>query len=297
MNNQEISIQTILYNHDIESIDRWLETVCNSIDTANKSHSKQYLFSIYMGDCSSTELITNTDIERIKNSYPQLDNFEYVFFDGNLGSAKGHNTLSKRSQSQFLMTVNPDTVMAPNCLAELISLMEDENTGIGEAIQIPLEHPKDFDIETGETGWASTCCAIIRRTVFDRVGGFDDEHFFLHCDDVDFSWAVRLANFKVRINPKAIIFHEHGFDEENQYVSTAAERRYSAIGALMLFAKYGRKDLLDLAIDHFEEHADDYQLVLQDWKSHELAGTIPEKVPNAESVAEFIDGGYAVHRW
>ncbi len=297
MNNQEISIQTILYNHEIESIDRWLETVYNSITNITEILPNGYTFSIYIGDCSNKELLTDSDIESFRKAYPLLKNFEYVFFNGNLGSAKGHNTLSKLSKSDFLMTVNPDTVMAPNCLSELVKLMQDNSTGMGEAIQIPLEHPKEFDIETGETCWASTCCAIIRRSVFNLVGGFDDIHFFLHCDDVDFSWQVRLAGYKVRLNPKALIFHEHGFDNDNKYVSTSAERRFSAIGALMLFAKYSRNDLLELALNHFHENEADYELVLKDWSEHEAAGTIPTPIPNAESVAEFIDGAYAVHRW
>ena len=219
------------------------------------------------------------------------------FFNDNLGSAKGHNTLAMSSNSEYLMTVNPDTVMAPSCIKELLDIMADEQTVIAEANQIPLEHPKEFDILNGETSWASTCCALIRRKAYDEVSGFDDKHFFLHCDDVDFSWQVRLAGYRVRLNPKALIFHEHGFDEDNKYVSTSAERRYSAIGALMLFAKYGRKDLLDSTLEHFNENKNDYGQVLADWNTHVENNTVPEPIENADIVAELVDGAYVMHKW
>ncbi len=296
MNNQETSIQTILYNHDIESIYRWLDTVCNSIDNAIEVHPG-LSFSIFLGDCSKSSLLTEDKLKDIRLQFPKIKKIEYLYFNDNLGSAKGHNTLAALSNSEYLMTVNPDTVMAPNCILELFKLMEDNKTAIAEANQIPLEHPKEYDLNTGDTSWASTCCALIRREAFNAVSGFDDKHFFLHCDDVDFSWSVRLSGYRVRLNPKAIIFHNHGFDDENQYISTSAERRFSAIGALMLYAKYDRSDLLELTLDHFKENRLDYNQVLQDWVDHVDAGTIPSPIPNANVVAEFINGAYANHRW
>ena len=42
----------------------------------------------------------------------------------------------------------------------------------------------------------------------DLVGGFDAHFFPMYCDDVDISWRLRLAGWKVRHAPRAAIFHD-----------------------------------------------------------------------------------------
>lgn len=296
MENTEIAIQSLLFNHDFNNVDSWMSSVNSSVKIL-KLNNENVVVNVYIGDCSATPCLSDLEVQSFRDNYRELDMIAFHFFDENMGSAKGHTTLSKESNSKYLMTINPDTVLSPSCLNEQFKLMGDENTGISEAVQIPLEHPKTFDLETGETSWASTCCALIRREAFNKVGGFDFLHFFLHCDDVDFSWMVRLAGYKVRVAPKAIIFHDHGFDDDNKYIATAPEIRFSAIGALMLFAKWNRPDILKETLSHFREHPDIYAQVLQDWDIHKKNGTLPEPISNAISVAEFIDGAFATHRW
>ncbi len=134
--------------------------------------------------------------------------FSYQFFGENLGSAKGHNELAKDASADFLLILNPDIVVSPRFLQHLVSSFKDESTGIAEGKQIPIEHPKDYDIRTGETSWASTACAMTPTHLFHKLGGFDSETFFLYCDDVDYSWRVREAGFKVIFVPAAVVFHD-----------------------------------------------------------------------------------------
>lgn len=47
-----------------------------------------------------------------------------------------------------------------------------------------------------------------RRTVFDAVGGFDE--FFEYGSDVDFSWRVIAAGYRVRSAPDAVVVHDWG---------------------------------------------------------------------------------------
>lgn len=291
-----ISIQTIVFSHKFFEIERWCDSINNAVRVLKKSYPTINA-SVTMGDCSPLACLDENEVERIRKLANHLESFHYSFFDSNLGSAAGHNRLASENVSEYIMTVNPDTVMAPTCLTELFSLMEDPDTGIAEAIQMPLEHPKEFDLQTGDTSWASTCCALIRRRAFIDVNGFDSSHFFLHCDDVDFSWMVRRIGYRVRVAPRAIIFHHHGFGEDNAYIATDAEIRFSAIGSLMLFAKWGRRDLLDSSLAHFHEHPDIYDVVLRDWETHENNNTIPDVIDNADSVAQFIEGAFALHRW
>jgi GT2 family glycosyltransferase len=129
---------------------------------------------------------------------------DYVAFRRNLGHGAAQNVLAERAAGSdrtrgdrdVLVLVNPDTYLSPDCLATLVGVLDDDSVGIAEARQIPLEHPKSFDPVTGDTPWASGCLMALRASVFEALGGFEPA-FFLHGDDVDLSWRVRLAGLRV----------------------------------------------------------------------------------------------------
>lgn len=130
---------------------------------------------------------------------------------GNLGFAKGQNIIMESafsSGTDLYIAVNPDGVFHPDCLKALIqSSIASEHSALIEALQFPEEHPKTYDINTFDTEWGVGACLLIPKTVYDVIGGFDEE-FFLYCDDVDLSWRARLAGFSVKTNPRALFFHD-----------------------------------------------------------------------------------------
>jgi GT2 family glycosyltransferase len=54
--------------------------------------------------------------------------------------------------------------------------------------------------------FASGCCEMIKKEVFEKIGLFD-ERFFLYYEDNDLSQKARLKNFKIYFQPKAIMWH------------------------------------------------------------------------------------------
>lgn len=57
--------------------------------------------------------------------------------------------------------------------------------------------------------WVSGACLLVRRDVFDRVGGFD-ERFFLYWEDADLCRRIRSAGFATRYCPAARVEHTVG---------------------------------------------------------------------------------------
>jgi GT2 family glycosyltransferase len=57
--------------------------------------------------------------------------------------------------------------------------------------------------------WLSGACMLVRRSVFEELGGFDDG-FFLYCEDMDLCRRVRAAGYEVRYEPGAVARHEGG---------------------------------------------------------------------------------------
>ncbi|MFM8921758.1 MAG: glycosyltransferase family 2 protein [Candidatus Nanopelagicaceae bacterium] len=63
----------------------------------------------------------------------------------------------------------------------------------------------------------STAGALIRRSVFEELGGFD-EKLDLFRDDVDFGWRIHAAGQTVLVNTDAVIFHAQAAASERRSV-------------------------------------------------------------------------------
>lgn len=49
---------------------------------------------------------------------------------------------------------------------------------------------------------------FIRASVFDELGGFDDNYFMFY-DDVDLGWRLNLLGYRFRFQPRSLAFHKH----------------------------------------------------------------------------------------
>jgi GT2 family glycosyltransferase len=226
-----------------------------------------------------------------------LADVTYEFFGRNLGSSGGANRLASRHSGDLLMILNPDTYPSPTALTELVKVSDGPDVGIVEARQIPLEHPKAYSLRHGDTSWASGCCMLIRREVFDELGGFDEANFLLHCDDVDFSWRARAAGYRVVFAPFASVFHDKRPRPDAAWPAPDVELYHAALGRLMLATRWNRPDIVQETISAIQASGPSVQReAIAEYRARQQAGRIPSPVEDA-SVAEFVDGEYAVHRF
>lgn len=49
---------------------------------------------------------------------------------------------------------------------------------------------------------------LVRRDVYDALGGFDDD-FFMFYEDVDFGWRLNLRGWRYRYEPTSVAYHRH----------------------------------------------------------------------------------------
>ncbi len=130
---------------------------------------------------------------------------------GNIGFGAAANILMEKAFGQWgvdgFLCANPDGVFHYQTIQQLYQFEREYPPSLVEAIQFPHEHPKVYDPLTLETPWASACCLYIPRSIYESVGGFD-ENFFMYVEDVDYSWRARLKGFGVKICPSALFAHE-----------------------------------------------------------------------------------------
>jgi hypothetical protein len=294
-----IHVQSILYRTSLGDIWRFMRGLSATIKHA-RSLGVVSTVGINLGDCSPEKVLGEADLAELRSLLEPIGDIvlEYSFFNENRMTAYGHNSLAANATADFLMIVNPDTYAAPDMLAKLIGAMSDPVVGMAEARQIPIEHPKDYDVATGETCWASTCCVLVRRSVFEFLGGFDQKNFPLYCDDVDFSWRVRLNYSKVVFVPDASVFHDKHLAGSGTVVASEVEQYYGAFARLMLARRYDRPDIEQETTDFIEDHGNDaLKRGLREFELRVASGDAPEKLPRASHVAEFVGGEYALHRY
>ena len=158
----------------------------------------------------------------------------------NNGFARGMNLLSQQGSGDYIFILNPDTRLDPGCLERLVARAEsDPRIAICEAQQAPMEHPKTFDPETGETTWCSGAAALIRRRAFEEVGRFDEKLFFMYCEDVDLSWKLWLRDWKCVYVPESLVHHYTGAVSSDR--RRTQENYFSFRNTLFLYHRFRKR--------------------------------------------------------
>ncbi len=158
----------------------------------------------------------------------------------NLGFAKAHNKIATIAKGEVLCLLNPDVYAPSENFTSLCDGFTNSEVGImapqimtpsgsvqpwsfGNEIT-PLEilrtniiknthHDKPTRKEMVD--WVTGAAFMIRKEVFEKIGGFD-EKFFLYYEDVDLCRRVRQNGYTVEINPEVKITHEKGQSSSDQ---------------------------------------------------------------------------------
>lgn len=293
-----LDIQLVLYATPLATLWRALHAITGAVAHARDS-GRINGATVHLGDGHPTTALTADDIEDLDRAAHQAAlALSYTRFDANLGSAGGSNRLADCGGSPLLLVLNPDTYVAPTLLAEMLTVFDDPDVALADAKQLPLEHPKHYDLRRGDTAWASGSCMMVRRSVFESIGGFDTDHFFLYCDDVDLSWRARLAGHRVVHVPSALVFHDKRITADATVEPADSEDFFGLLGRLMLAHRYDRGDVLTETIASVKASGNPAQLdALREYRRRAAHGRVPDPLPGASEVAEFVGGNYSTHRF
>lgn len=172
---------------------------------------------------------TDGSIEFVAKHYP---NIHRVAHATNTGFAGGVNSGIKVASGKYIALLNNDAIAHPSWLTELVKAMDvadiagakmlyysdhHEIDTTGDFIsKWGLAYPRgrnqtDSDKYSGYPAIFSACggACIIKRSVLDEVGLFDED-FFAYYEDTDMGFRARLAGYKVVLAPKAEVYHHVG---------------------------------------------------------------------------------------
>ncbi|MBW4029548.1 MAG: glycosyltransferase [Acidobacteria bacterium] len=294
-----VRIQSVLYASEPSHLDRYVRTLGQMVRTLTSSRPDVRV-EVALADNSPSALFTPEQVEELQSTLgvAGVAGLSYTHLPENLGHGGAHNRLYRdAAAADAVLILNPDTCPSPTLLVDLLAALRD-TVGIVEARQLPLEHQKDYDHLTGDTSWASGACALMRREVFEATGGFDDDAFFLYCDDVDLSWRARLAGFRVIYEPRATCFHDKQLSAEAKERPSDIEVLHSGLAGLLLATKYSRPDLVENQLEHFvHSPLPVHARIVEDFTRRRREGRLPAPLDPLNRVADFSTYAYAPLRF
>ena len=288
-----IQIQTIIYNTKKESIIRSIESIENSLNNYLKNNACH--ITISYGDASEHRTFSQKELNDITIKYKNL-NIQYTYFGFNSGTSKGHNILGSLCKSNYILIINPDIVFEANLLENFVNTFNDKSVGIVEAKQLPIEHPKEYDIYTGETDWASGACLMIPYSIWREVDGFD-ENLFLYCDDVDLSWRVRTKGYKIKYNPYACVFHSKFLLNDCNLNITNSEQYYSIEAYLIMLYKWSNNYKLDKLLRKYKNSSGIEKKAYTNFIEKKSKGKLKSCYDPEHKISYFNSGYFTKHRF
>lgn len=244
---------------------------------AQVDYDKKSLHLYFTDNCSTDDTVEV--LQFYKKQYKGVFGaFEIACSQVNEGFGKASNHSARMGKSEYVFFYNTDTEIHPNAFSEMEKaiLKADDKVAAFEMRQFPYEHPKYYDPVTLKTDWASGAAVIVKRSIFELTGGFD-ESIFMYCEDVDFSWRIRAAGYDIQYVPTAITQHYTADDITEMKTSQIAGQ---LSGERVLRLKFGTKQ----QVKNWKEYRELFERFMQkDPKSRELAAKLLERVKKNEA--------------
>jgi len=253
------SISVIIMNYNGAP---WLERCLDSI-------RRQTLFDeieVIVGDNASPDQSGRLAAE-ITRDWPHT---RVLQFDTNLGYSGGHNCAAKQAGGDFLLFLNNDTWLEPDCLEHLLQDMK--TAGAMAATPLVMDYVSDRMQSVGESGFdifglacgpiiwshrreifiATGPALIVERNLFETLGGFDGE-FFMYAEEYDLCWRVWSSGYKVILALSARAHHRgapdvnpRGSQEVLEIRTSDTKRFYANRNNLLVLLKNSQHLLLAL---------------------------------------------------
>lgn len=252
--NPEVSIVIPVYNqfdytyHCLESI------LKNSGDCS---------YEIIIGNDCSTDLTLR--IEEIVSGIRVINN------EKNLRFLLNCNNAAESARGEYILFLNNDTQVQKDWLSPLVSLMkQDTTTGmVGSKLLYAdgylqeaggilwkdasawnygnRQNPQDSEFNyVREVDYISGAAIMIRKNLWEEIGGFDTRYVPAYCEDSDLAFEVRKHGYKVVFQPKSVVVHFEGISNGTDL--DTGQKKYQIDNQVKFYEKW--KDVLEA--EHYE---------------------------------------------
>ena len=191
--------------------------------------------TIYVVDNASTD----SSIEVLKTKFPSVN---IIQNDGNYGFAKGYNMALQQVEEDYYALVNSDVEVTEGWLSPILTVFDKElNVSIIQPKILDYKNKEYFEYAGAAGGfidqygypycrgrifetiekdngqyddaieifWVSGACFFIRKEVYRKLNGFDDD-FFAHQEEIDLCWRAFNLGYKAKYISLSVVYHVGG---------------------------------------------------------------------------------------
>jgi GT2 family glycosyltransferase len=169
-------------------------------------------------------------VDFVQRSFPAV---RVIALERNTGFAAGNNAGAQAARGHYVAFLNNDAAPQPGWLSALRNALDsDPQVGLAASCIVFMHDPSVIDsagdgltrwggafkrghgrsvlealaLDAGEVFGACGAACLVRREVFDELGGFDDAFFAVY-EDVDLSYRVQLHGYRCMYVPEAVVHH------------------------------------------------------------------------------------------
>lgn len=171
---------------------------------------------------------TDGSAELIADQYPQC---QFIPFQENTGFCVAVNEGIRRANTEYVILLNNDTEVDKHFVENLYNAINQKPDAFSISSKMLSLHQPELIDDAGDLysalGWAyalgkgknkatynkptkifAACAgaAIYRKSVFDQIGYFDENHF-AYLEDIDIAYRARIHGYHNYYEPTAIVYH------------------------------------------------------------------------------------------
>jgi GT2 family glycosyltransferase len=180
-------------------------------------------------------VVDDASVPEVPRQLAAIPGITYLRNGENLGFLRTCNRAALLSNADYVVFLNNDTLVRPGWLDALAAVAEhDPRVG---AVGAKLVYPDGTLQEAGgliwrdASGWnygrggrpddpayqyvrdadyCSGAALLVRRSLFNQLGGFDERYAPAYFEDSDLCFAVRRAGYRVVYQPRSVVVHLEG---------------------------------------------------------------------------------------
>lgn len=210
-----------------------------------RAYLEQFMPSVMATDYPNFHVLvvdngsTDDSLDFLRAHYPQV---ELLPLDKNHGFTTGNNLALPHVKTPYYVLLNNDVEVDPGWLTPMVQLMDRDAKvaavqpkllsfqdptmfeyagaagGFIDVLAYPFSRGRLFETNEPDTGqyeteaeifWTTGACMLVRKSVTDQIGLFEDR-FFAHMEEIDFCWRAQNFGHKVMYTPHAKAWHLGG---------------------------------------------------------------------------------------
>jgi O-antigen biosynthesis protein len=228
----KLSVIIVSYNvrHFLEQCLHSVRAACTGIDA-----------EIFVVDNASVD----GSVKMVKEKFPEI---KYIANQENLGFAKANNQAIRKSKGEFILLLNPDTIVETDTFSKILAFMDSHPDAGGLGVKmvdgtgqflpeskrgLPTPEVAFYKVfglarlfpkskifnkyhlgylnkdKTHQVDILAGAFMLLRKSVLDKVGLLD-EAYFMYGEDIDLSYRIIKAGFHNYYYPEARIIHYKG---------------------------------------------------------------------------------------